>query len=203
MNEDSIVATQASSLIRHLREEQAQKCRDIEREATAWNRDHVRKARRQARIKVQAAVRLARDRCRTEVAAAEAQLAAEQRRRRQAQLNALLSQIMERVPDALAARWLDANTRSAWIDAALRDAKRRLDASAWTIRHATGLMPDEKLGHFDGARLTWVEDAGLVAGLVVEKPGARMDASIDGLLTGSAELQSRVLRMLNEATGRS
>ncbi len=56
--------------------------------------------------------------------------------------------------------------------------------------------PDERVEQFEHARLNWVEDLDLDAGLVVQKPGARMDASIAGLLAGSAELQSRILLML-------
>ena len=106
---------------------------------------------------------------------------------------------MDRVPAALRARWLNDETRGQWITAALNDAKRRLEASDWTVRHAPGVAAPERAESFGGASLTWIEDGTLPAGLMIEKPGARMDASIDGLLAGSNELQSRVLRLLNEA----
>ena len=199
MRDDSIVATQARSLIRQLREEQEQSCRDIEREADVWRREHLREARRQARSKVEAAIRLARERRRVEVAAASAQIAADRSRQRQLQLSRLLSEAMRHIPDELAARWRDEQTRSGWIGAALRDARRRLDASDWTIIVAPGITLDERVAEFEGARLPWIENADLPAGLVIAKPGARMDASIDGLLAGDAELQSRILQMINAA----
>ncbi|MBT8443769.1 MAG: hypothetical protein KJO13_03430, partial [Gammaproteobacteria bacterium] len=133
MRDESIVATQARSLIGQLREERDQSCRDIEREADAWRRERMREARRQARSKVEAAIGLARERRRVEVAAASAQIAADRSRQRQLQLSRLLSEAMRHIPDELAARWRDEHTRSGWIGAALRDAIRRLGASDWTI----------------------------------------------------------------------
>ena len=197
MNEDSIVLTQANSLIRQLRDELQRKTREIEREASAWCRERLGIARRDARIKVRAEIRVARERLRSEVAAAQAQLEAERRRRRQAELNGVLANIMRRVPDALAARWRNPNSRREWITAALRDAKRRLGDGDLTVRHAPNVMPDERVQVFEGLRLTWIEDAGLAAGLIIDIAGARLDASIEGLLAGSLELQSKVLKMLS------
>jgi hypothetical protein len=196
MNDNSIVATQAGSLIRELRDRQQRKCRELQREAESWRREHLREARRQAHEKVRAAVRVARQRRRVEIAAAEAQIEAEQRRERQMQLNGLLSRVIERVPDELRRRWRGAQTRHRWIEATLGDALRRLGASDWSVRHAPGLEPEERVEQFEQAHLTWVEDPDLDAGLVVQKPGARLDASIDGLLSGGAELQSRILLLL-------
>lgn len=199
MRDESIVATQARSLIRQLQEDQEQRCRDVEREAEAWRRERLREARREARGKVEAAIRLARERRRIEIAAANAQIVADRSRQRQLHLSRLLSQVMRRIPDELSARWRDERTRSRWIGAALRDAKRRLGASDWTIRCAPGITPDERVAEFEGANLTWIEDDDLAAGLIVAKHGARMDASTDGLLAGTGELESRILKMLNEA----
>ncbi len=196
MNDESIVATQARSLIRQLHDQQQRECRELQHKAEVWRRERLREARREARAKIRGAVRVARERCRVELAAAQAQVEAERRRERQMQLTRMLSQVMDRVPDELRKRWRDARTRRRWIEATLKDALHRLGASDWTVRHAPGLDPDERVEQFEHARLNWVEDLDLDAGLVVQKPGARMDASIAGLLAGSAELQSRILLML-------
>ncbi len=199
MNDNSIIATQAGSLIRQLRDKQARQCRELQSEAEAWRRERLREARRQARAEVRDAVRVARERRRAEIAAAEAQLEAEQRRERQMQLTRVLSRVMERVPDELRRRWRDARTRRVWVEATLRTALDRLGASDWTVRHAPGLEAEERIGDFEQARLNWLEDRDLEAGLVVQKPGARLDASIEGLLASSTELQSRILVWLNRA----
>lgn len=196
MKDNSIVATQAGSLIQQLRHEQERKCRELEREADAWRRQHLREARHQARQKVRAAVRVARERRRVEIAAAEAQIEAEKRRERQRQLNGLLARVMEHLPHELCRRWREAHTRHRWIQATLGVALRRLGASDWSVRHAPGLGPEQRAERFEEARLTWVEDPNLDAGLVVQKPGARLDASSDGLLSAGAELHSRILLLL-------
>lgn len=198
MNDDSIIATQARSLIQQLRREQEQKCREFERDAADWRRERLREARRQARQKVRSAVQTARERRRMEIAAAAAEIDAGQRRERQAQLTRLLSSIMQQLPEQLVARWRDADSRRGWVEATLDDAVNRLGVADWTIRHAPGVAPAEMPERYRDARLLWRRDDELAAGLIVEKRGARLDASVAGLLAGSSELQSRVLLLLNE-----
>jgi len=203
MNDDSIIATQARSLINQLRQEQEQTRRELERAAMAWRRERLREARQQARRRVHRAVGLARERRRREIAAARAEIDAEHRQQRQLQLARLLASVMRRLCVQLAARWRDPQTRRRWVRATLDDALNRLNASAWTIRHAPGIEPREMPERHGDVRITWREDPGLNAGLVIEKAGARMDASITGLLANSTEVQSRILSLLNESTARS
>jgi len=203
MNDDSIIATQARSLISQLRQEQEQKSRELEREALAWRSARLREARQQARRRVHRAVGLARERRNRELAAAKAEIDAEHRRQRQLQLASLLARVLQRLPAQLVARWRDPRTRSSWVKATLDDALNRLGASAWTIRHAPGMEAQELPENHGNAQLTWREDADLEAGLVIEKAGARMDASIAGLLASSTEVQSRILSLLNGSTARS
>lgn len=203
MNDDSIIATQARSLIEQLRQEQEQTRRKLEREAIEWRRERLREARQQARQRVHRAVGLARERHRREIAAARADIDAEHRRRRQLQLARLLARVMGRLPAQLVARWHDPQTRRRWVTDTLDDALNRLGASAWTIRHAPGLEPGEMPARHGEARLTWQEDTEMDAGLVIEKAGARMDASIAGLLANPTEVQSRILSLLRDSTERS
>jgi len=200
MNDDSIIATQARSLISQLRQEQEQTRRELEREAIAWRRERLREARHQARRRVHRAVGLARERRRREIAAARADIDAEHRLERQRQLARLLAYVMQRLPAQLVARWRNPQTRGRWVKATLNDALNRLNASAWTIRHAPGMEPQEMPDRHGDAWITWQEDPDLDAGLVIEKAGARMDASIAGLLASSTELQSRILFLLKDST---
>jgi len=201
MNDDSIIATQASSLISQLRQEQELKRRELEREAMAWRAKRLQEARQQARRRVHRAVGLARERRRREIAAARADIDAEHRRQRQLQLTRLLELVLQRLPEQLVARWRDPRSRRSWVEACLDDAMNRLGASNWTIRHAPGLEAPEMPESHGNARITWREDAELEAGLVIEKAGARMDASVAGLLASSTEVQSRILALLHESTG--
>jgi hypothetical protein len=203
VNDESVIATQARSLIAQLQQEQKQKSRELQREAEDWSRAQLLDARRKARARVGDAVHLARERHRREIAATAAAIDAERRRQQQAQLADLVADVIARLPEQLAARWRDDDARRRWLEATLAAAESRLGISAWTIRYAPGLPSAEMTERRGDATMTWREDPDLVAGLVIEKPGARMDASVAGLLADSTELQSRILFLLDESTRRS
>lgn len=199
MNTRTLYQTQADSLIGQLRQEQNEYCRKLQSEASAWSRQHLRDARRKARILMTEAIAAEREALRREIAAAEASIAAQQRHRHQLYIARILATVMARIPEALMQRWKDRSSRLAWLHAALGEAERRLGVCDWRIRYAPGLEPGDIDTIVTGAHADWLEDPSLDAGLVIQKHGARLDASVAGLLADPVELHGRVLALLQPA----
>lgn len=201
MNQTSIYQVQADALISQLKKDQEASIRKLEHEARDWNRQRLREARHQALLQFRKAAAMERESFSREISAAEAAVAAEARSRHQHHLAAMVQAVINRLPEALARRWSSPLHRTEWIEAALHNAVQRLGQGTWRIRIAPGPGEDELPGLFEGASIEWQADAALKAGLVIEKGGARLDASISGLLADSARVQSHVLTLLGEVRG--
>ncbi len=201
MNQASLYQVQADALISQLKRDQEASVRKLEQEAREWNRQRLREARHQALLQFRKAVAKERERFSHEIAAAEAAIAAEARTRHQQHLTAMVQAVIDRLPEALEQRWQSPLHRSEWIDSALRNAARRLGDGSWLIRMAPGPEQEELPESFDGTGIRWQADPSLKAGLVIQKGGARLDASIPGLLADTPRVQSHVLTLLGEVRG--
>lgn len=198
MNAPSLYQAQAEALIRFLRQDQQARCRQKRVEAREWARVRMREARHQARLRFRQAAEKERARFQVEVSAAEAAIAAESRDRHQRHLAAVVSAVIERLPTVLAGRWRNAEQQAGWIAAALAEAQRRLGPGSWRVRVAPGNGGVPAPGQAGDVQMDWQEDPGLAAGLVVEKEGARLDATPGGLLADTTLLQSHILTLLGE-----
>lgn len=196
MNQPSLYQTQANSLISQLRQEQNERSRLLHAEAAAWARQRLREARRKARLLIADTVIAEREHLRKEIAAAEASIMAQQRHRHQVYIARVLATVMTRIPEMLAQRWKEQASRQAWLRAALGEAERRLGVCEWRIRHAPGLGRDDISALQAGGHAHWLEDAALEAGLIIEKQGARLDASVAGLMADPVDLHGRILTLL-------
>ena len=201
MNSPSLYQVQADALISQLKKVQEGSIRTLEREARDWSRKRLQDARHQALLQFRKAAAMERERFSREISAAEAAISAEGRSRHQQHLCAMVQAVIDRLPAALVQRWKSPSHRSQWIQAALNNAARRLGNGSWLIRFAPGAEDDELPGEFDGTGIQWTPDPGLQAGLVIEKGGARLDASIKGLLADTSRVQSHVLALLGEVRG--
>lgn len=201
MNNTSIYQAQADALIGQLKKDQEAAIRKLENEARDWNRQRLHEARHQALLQFRKAAAMERERFTREISAAEAAVAAEARGRHQQHLTALVQAVIARLPAALQHRWSSDLHRPEWIGSALNNAARRLGPGEWHIRVAPGARDDEMPEVFDGASISWLVDPDLKAGLLIEKSGARLDASIPGLMADAARIQSHVLTLLGEVRG--
>jgi vacuolar-type H+-ATPase subunit E/Vma4 len=201
MNEPNLYQVQADALIRQLVRDRDKRCRKLEQETADWCRQHLREARRQALRRFHKAAELERERCNRAIAAAEAALWAEARSRHQQHLSEMVQAVVGKLPEALEKRWQEAAHRQQWIAAALAEAERRLAGGEWTVHIAT---PHDReslpLAHGD-ARLEWHPDSSMRAGLIIDKGGARLDASTTGLLADTSMLESHILTLLGEVRG--
>ena len=201
MSQASLYTVQADALISLLKKGQEASVRKLEHEARDWNRQRLREARHQALLQFRKAAAMERDRFSHEISATEAAIAAEARTRHQQHLSAMVQAVISRLPEALEQRWQSPLHRSEWIESALQNAARRLGDGAWLIRFAAGPEQEELPESLDGASIRWQPDPSLKAGLVIEKGGARLDASIPGLLADTPRVQSHVLTLLGEVRG--
>lgn len=201
MSELNLSQVQADALIHQLERDRDNRCRKLERETADWSRQHLREARTQAIRRFHRAAGLERERYSRAIAAAEAALWAEARNRHQRHLSSMVQAVLGKLPAALEKRWQTASHRRQWIAAALADAGRRLEAGQWQARIAP-LPDDESLPPtFGDAHIAWRADPAIRAGLIIDKGGARLDASIVGLLADTSMLESQILAMLGEVRG--
>ena len=201
MHEPSLYQVQADALIRQLERDRDKRGHKLERETADWVRQHLREARTKAVRRFHKAAELERERYSRAIAAAEAALWAEARNRHQQHLSAMVQAVIGKLPEALERRWQMPTHRSQWIAAALADAERRLGAGQWQARIAP-LPDDESLALSIGdAHITWRTDPEIRAGLIIDKEGARLDASIAGLLADISMLESHILTLLGEVRG--
>jgi len=203
MTERTLYQTQAEALIGKLRQEQNDQARKLQGEASAWSRNRLQQARRKARLLVADAVTAERENLRKEVAAAEASITAQQRHRHQVYIARVLDKVMSRIPALLIQRWQQSEARQAWLKAALGEAERRLGLCEWHIRYAPGMETEDMALLGNGHHAHWLEDPTLAAGLVIQKRGARLDASVSGLMADPVMLHGRILALLQHAHSRA
>lgn len=161
-------------------------------------------ARTEARRRLREAWAEEQARSQARIAAAQAELQTRRRLHEQAQAAAWLKLAWQRLPAALQARWADAAARRAWVDAALAEARRVLAAGDWRIVHAPG-WPDAERREFaarqhsaGGARLDFVEQADLQAGLRVVAGRNVVDATLAGLTADREEIGAGLLGEMGE-----
>ena len=201
MSEPSLYQVQADALIHQLERDRDQRHHKLEQETADWCRQQLHEARSQAVRRFHKAAELERERCDRAIAAAEAALWAEARNRHQQHLSEMVQAVMGALPEALEKRWQETAYQQQWIAAALAEAERRLGGGEWRVRIAT-LPDDESLPPALGdARLVWQADPTIRAGLIIDKGGARLDASTVGLLADTSMLESHILTLLGEVRG--
>lgn len=196
------LADRERRLLDLLRQRQEEECAALLARARAEAGDLLRGAQRRARRQLREAVLRERGRVRAQTQALQAELDTARRQHQQRLGLAVLERAWTRLPALLQTRWAAADRRAAWLGAALNLARTRLPGP-WTLRHPPDLDPaelDQALAA-SGASLAEAHhrlaDPNLTAGLVIEAGGARLDASAAGLLADRANLEGRLLALLD------
>jgi vacuolar-type H+-ATPase subunit E/Vma4 len=176
-----------------------------QREADRLRREAHDEARRAMRRAFDAERHLARER----IAAAQARLDTRRRAALQRRHAAMVAAALELLPGVLQRLWREPASRSAWIARTLDVARRALASGTWQVAHP------RDLADADRSRLAATVEAVarsaprlfadpiLAAGIVVATDGARVDASLGGLLADREEIGGRLLaRLLAREVGR-
>jgi hypothetical protein len=190
------LAARTQALLMLVEQERARQCAALIGEAEAAAQAQRSSSRAEARQRVHEAFAEERARCAAGTASARAELRTRQRLHAQHHLEALLALAWQLLPEQLAARWRDAATRSAWVQAALADARSALAAGGWQVSHAPGLTADEAPPGLAECRC----DETLSAGLRIAAAGNVLDATLEGLLTDRSEIGGRLVGLLQTSS---
>jgi hypothetical protein len=194
----SLLDAQTVALLRRLAREQEMRTRGIRDTAATQAAEIVRKARAEARARVQQAVLDTRRDDEQTLARRRAALETESRQVRQSILRDWLDQAWRALPAALETRWCNERARDQWCVAAL-------DASSRVLLHAEQLQIEvapawlaaierivrRHLAGRDGVTITAVE--GLDAGLRIRAGHACVDATVHGLLAPRERIAAELL----------
>ena len=168
-------------------------------------RERIRAAFREARQRVARAIAGERLRASGLLANHEAQLETHDRQRYQDAVQHLLTRARHRLGPALMARWARADGRQQWLEQLLDQAGRRLPRGTWTLEHPADWDPVEvrrwrdrieaATGHAPAARAC----SELRAGVRILAGGACLDGTLDGLLADEGKVRARLLARLEMA----
>ncbi len=195
---ESLLEAQTTALLRRLGREQEARTRHIRDEAGTQAADIVRRARVEARTRVHQAVVDTRREGEMALARRRAALDTQARRSRQATLRELLDRSWQALPAALQSRWLDANARERWCDAACRSASRSLrhldrlqvEVDPQWLAHVGPLVRSRLAGP---SNVDVAATDGLGAGLRIRAGDACVDATVAGLLAARERIASELL----------
>ncbi len=183
-----------------------EECRKLRQRSEEEGRELLRAAYRNARTRLHENAESGRNRARTQIGAARAELETRRRQRAQQLGSVALAAAWEQLPQRLAQRWTDPAARAAWIGKALEQAFAALPGGSWRIRHPSGLADTER----DALRKAvqqqlsqapeLIADEKVEAGLILECTGVVLDTSSNGLLVDRDAIEARLLALLNLET---
>lgn len=194
-----VLQRQVESVTDALRAQRDARCRQIESDTARKAEQLLADSRRRMRERVHKAVGEERQRRETALLDSRHRIETAGRQRVQQQYRAFLKEALPQLRDELGRRWRDAGARRAWCDMLLTDAADRLAAERWTVEHPGDWSPDDT---------RWLERAfaerGLPAPELREEPsisaglrlcldGARLDATLDGLMANRHAVEAQLL----------
>ncbi|WP_298828258.1 hypothetical protein [uncultured Piscinibacter sp.] len=190
------------ALLALIEADRAQQCATLLGEAQRRAAALRRQAAAEARARLREVFAEQRQRRREQIAAAQARLATRRRLHEHRRVAALLRLAWETLPDRLRSLWQQGDSRAAWADRVATAALAQLPHGAWRIVHAPDWTAAEqqalaqRIAGAAGAAPRFEADAAIVAGLKVMADGNVVDGSLDGLLADRAELEARLLHLL-------
>ena len=201
----SILDAQVSALEQVVEASSEARCKELLEEARRNAAETVKRAHRENRARMRATIEEQRKRMEETLAATRARIATRERQRRQQADKERLRMAWSRLEEILLARWQDANYRGRWIQAVLDEALVRLPGDSWRIEHPAGFDPAELSSMIaqisnrcGGEAPTFGSHESVHAGLRIVAGGARVDGTVDGLLTDRGRVEAELLALLRE-----
>lgn len=182
-------------------------CRALLEAAEAEADELIRAAYRRERARLHERVIAERAQARARVHAARAERDTRERAGADRANARLLELAWPLLREALLERWQDPDARRAWVRHSAEQALRSLPHGQWRIRHAPGWERGdqeeitETLVAGIGCEPSLVADGSLAAGLVIEGGEAKLDASLDGLMSDRTRLEARLLALMASGAG--
>jgi hypothetical protein len=199
-----LLRAQTEALLQRVARERESRTSAIRDAAAEQARAVVVRARQEARARLRQAVDEERRQVERLLTERRAALETGVRRAEQADLRRVIARAWQQLPQAVASRWQDDESRAVWIRAACDYAARSLRSQApCTVEFDP--QCDPQAGRIATARLTEshftpVEVravAGLGAGLRIRSGGACVDATVNGLLASRERVESELLAELD------
>jgi vacuolar-type H+-ATPase subunit E/Vma4 len=192
---EGVLGYQVRTMLEGIAHDLAERSRTIEEDADRQAEQLLARTRRQCRQRGQKAVAEERALMAAAIARTEAALASRRRRRQQAIDSERLDRGLERLKQALLSRWQDAQTRRAWIDAAIDEAAAVLPPDGWVVEYGGSLDVPALTATLAGRTADPAVQASpqIECGIRIRRGSARLDMSIEGLLAHQAALAGELL----------
>ncbi len=198
----SVLDAQVEALSQRIAADRDRRCAEARAAAERQARELLRSARKEAMANVSEAVTRERKHAEQALRQAQASVELEERRRAQQATRVLLEAMWAAIGPALEARWSDQAQRSAWLLAAVGQARTLLRERSWRIEHGEGWSEDQrdalaKLAAGEGPaaarEVALACDPAVGAGIRIRTAGACLDATVTGLLASRARIESEFL----------
>lgn len=196
------VAEREQELLGLVREYQEGECARLLEAALMEGDRLIREAWSEGRRRLHRVVGEERERARSRVRSAEAELSTHRRMHEQRANLALLNDAWEGVQAELRRRWEDPEGRRQWVEQVLAEASVSLPPGRRALQYPPAWPEAERkaaadsLTLADGTPPEQTEDPRLEAGLVVTSGHARLDGSLRGLLADRTTVEARLLALL-------
>lgn len=193
---------QVEALLELVEQYRSAHCATVQEAARVAAETLLRQAHAAARERVARALAEERKRASREVATAEARRRTRERLREQRRRAGQLREAWQLLPEALARRWSERETRSRWTASAAQRALQVLTPHDWKIAHPPGWSQSERaqVQKLVSDRLdappAFVADENVRAGLRIHAGDTVLDATLEGILADRAAVEARLLYYL-------
>lgn len=199
------LAERSEALLALVERHRSDRCSVILQPADAESQALVRSALADGRRRVSTAIAEERKRMRGILGALEAALHTDRRVTAQRHVVSTLAQAWSALRAELLVRWQNPALRERWIDAHLARACTAFAPGSWRVRHHSAWSTEERSAvaarlAAQGITAEFAEDPQIGAGFIVVCGHNVLDASLDGLLADRAQIEGRLLQLLDEAT---
>lgn len=204
MNESgSVLDAQVTALEDVVETSREARCHQLLEDAKRGVKETVKRAHRENRARMRAAIEEQRKDMEETLAATRARLATRARQRQQQADKERLDHAWARLGKVLLERWQDADIRRQWILGLVEEALAHLPGDPWRIEHPQGFDPAELASitkriaeHCGGEPADFVAVEVARAGLRIIAGGACMDGTVEGLLTDRNRVEAELLAAL-------
>lgn len=201
----SVLEAQVNALEELVESTRNERCRRILEDARRGAEETVKRAHRENRARMRAAIEEQRKRMEETLAATRARLATRARQNRQQADKERLALAWSRLGEALQERWKNPKCRRLWILGLVEDALAHLPRDPWRIEHPERFEAAELSGvneriteHCGGEPPDIVTREEIRAGLRICAGGACMDGTGEGLLIDRNRIEAELLSLLRD-----
>jgi len=198
------LVSQEKRLIDLVMAECERQCAEAERDANEKAVGLLRDARREGRERARTAVLRERNRARSRIDLARAELETQKRLHAQRRAKALIDKAWLLLNERLVELWRDSNERQRWIRRAARLARRLVTAKHWRVSHPVDWSAEdqtlfvETLGNALENPPVFHPDDSISAGLLVRSGGVVLDMTLHGMNADRTAVEARLLALIDE-----